>query len=177
MSGGHRHHHSDRHVAQYDALSHQPWFQLALERPYLVIGYVFDLPYVGGSSEGTERIYVDRHAYPVIVKAGLLPGLIKHELVEGILLDHGWKYEIEPEAAHLVASVAEERENLKRGILRQDADEIYRPLIKADEHERLVIVPDDLHMQPYLEPPVDKALIAHMRRAMRDPFGLSPLGV
>src|SRR5579872_3172854 len=153
MSGGRLHHHGDRHVALYESLLHQPWMQLALERPYSVL-VDYDLPYVGGSNVGTTYIYVDRHAYPVIVKAGLLPGLIAHEIWEGILLDHGWNYEIEPWAAHLVASVAEQRENEKRGILRADADGIYRPLIKADEHERLVRVPADLHMQPYLEPPV-----------------------
>lgn len=180
MSAGHPHGTPTfEHARQYDALLHEPWFQLALERPYAVV-ISYDLPYVGGSAVFNWRlnprsytdppplwsIYVDQHAYPIIRDAGLLPGLVMHERVEGILLEHGWTYNEEPFAAHMIASVAEGRVNLARGILPDEADRIYRPLIKADQHERLVRVPPDLHMEPYLAPPVDGRLVARMRAAM-----------
>jgi hypothetical protein len=173
MSAGHPHHHTDVHARQYEALLYKTWFQLALDsRPY-VVDPTYDLPYVGGSSIGLARIYVDRHAYPVIRDAGLLSGLVMHERVEGILLEHGWSYEIEPFAAHLVASAAEAQVYIARGITMAEAARIYAPLIKADEHERLKRVPADLHMEPYLEPPVDARLVARMRSVMTGPAPLA----
>jgi hypothetical protein len=169
MSVGHHHAVEESHAAQYDWLCRQAWFKMAMaHRPEVVTTY--DLPYLGGSSVGMERIYVDVHAYPVVAKAGLLPGLIEHEQVEGVLLEHGWRYAIEPEASHLVASVAENRKYAARGIASETANRIYRPLIKADELERLVCCPFDLHMEAYTEPPVDKRLLARLQLAQaKDP--------
>jgi hypothetical protein len=166
MSSGHSHAASEHNAAQYDWLCRQAWFKMAMaHRPDIIADY--DLPYLGGSSVGMERIYVDAHAYPKVVDARLLPGLIKHEHVEGVLLEHGWRYAIEPKAAHRVAIVAENREYAARGISPEEADRIYRPLIKGDELERLVCCPCDLHMEPYTEPPVDRRLLARLQLAQR----------
>jgi len=166
MSVGHHHAIEERHAAQYDWLCRQAWFKMAMaHRPDVVTSY--DLPYLGGSSVGMERIYVDVHAYLTVANNRLLLGLIKHEHVEGVLLEHGWRYAIEPEASHLVATVAENREYVSLGISPEEANRIYRPLIKADELERLVCCPSDLHMEPYTEPPVDRRLLARLQLAQR----------
>lgn len=164
MSTGHRHAPTDKHAAQLDDLMREPWFVRCLEcarRDVEVLYEGIDLPYVAGSSADLEHVYIDQHAYPKIVAAGLLPGLIEHELVEGILERHGWGYIKEPEAAHMVASVAEDRANEARGISRARADAVYAPLIKADAREKLSAVPVDLNMKPYLET-ASRSLLAHM---------------
>ena len=176
MSVGHNHTVEERHAAQYDHLCRQAWFKMAMAyRPSVIVS--FDLPYVGGSSVGQERVYVDVNAYPIIAKAGLLPGLLKHEHVEGVLLEHGWHYAIEPLASHLVATVAENREYAMRGISLEHANRLYAPLIKADEHERLACCPRDLHMEPYTEPPVDRELLAAVREAQGRDIGDDVWGV
>lgn len=174
-----------RATEQYDGLLHQPWFQLAMSQPY-EINTFFDLPYVAGASttqtwlmapEGMSvitdmramiirRVYIDRHAYRSVMDAGLLPGLCEHELVEAVLEEHGWTYDVPPNAAHEVACVAEDRKNMERGITRSFADSFFAPLIKSDEHERIQYVPRDLIFLPYIEPPIDESLVLHMRTMM-----------
>jgi hypothetical protein len=89
-----------------------------------------------------------------------------HERVEGILLEHGWRYDIEPLASHRVASVAESRVYMARGITMAEAETVYAPLFKAEEHEKIVRLPPNLHMEPYLEPPIDRRLVARMLAVM-----------
>ncbi len=164
MSAGHRHLPTSIHAAQLDDLLRQPWFVRCLERARREVEVLYegiDMPYVAGSSADLEHVYVDQHAYPIILKAGLLPGLIEHELVEGILERHGWSYIKEPNAAHMVASVAEDRCNEARGISRAQADAVYAPLIKADAKEKIRDIPIDLNMKPILETG-SRSLLAHM---------------
>jgi hypothetical protein len=52
----------------------------------------YDIPYVGGISRDGRTVYVDRKAYPALLARGVLPGLIEHERVEGILLRRGMQY-------------------------------------------------------------------------------------
>jgi hypothetical protein len=167
MSAGHRHTPDLRHAAQLDALLAEPWFTRCLDRARRDIEVVhdFDMPYVAGSSTDLSEVYVDQHAYLPIVRAGLLPGLIEHELVEGILERHGWQYLKEPEAAHMVASCAEDRVNEARGISRAQADKVYAPLIKADAKEKIKNIPIELNMKPILETG-SRALLAHMGAKM-----------
>ncbi len=166
-AGHHRNLHSLSHITQLFNLLREPWFVRCLERARRDVRVIYDcdLPYVAGSDTDVDRVYIDRHAYSAIKDAGLLPGLIEHELVEGILERHGWNYEKEPLAAHLVAGCAEERCNQERGISAAQADAVYLPLIKADARERLVAVPIDLNMKPYLET-ASRSLLAHMGARM-----------
>jgi hypothetical protein len=164
VSSGHRHTPTLRHAAQLDALLGEPWFVRCLERARRDVEVLYegvDLPYVAGSNTELEHVYVDQHAYQKVAAAGLLPGLIDHELVEGILLRHGYNYIKEPLAAHMIASCAEDRCNEARGITRETAEAVYAPLEKADARERLSAVPIDLNMKPYLET-ASRSLLAHM---------------
>ncbi len=142
----------------------EPWFVRCLERARGDVEVLYegiDLPYIAGSDAELEHVYVDQHAYSYILSAGLLPGLIDHELVEGILLRHGYNYIKEPLAAHMIASCAEDRCNEARGISRAQANAVYEPLIKAGAGERLATVPIDLNMKPYLET-ASRSLLVHM---------------
>ncbi len=146
----------------------EPWFRRCLERARGDVEVLYegiDLPYIAGSDAELEHVYVDQHAYSYILSAGLLPGLIDHELVEGILLRHGYNYIKEPLAAHMIASCAEDRCNEARGISREMANAVYEPLIKAGARERLFTVPIDLNMKPYLET-ASRSLLAHMGACM-----------
>jgi hypothetical protein len=167
MSVGHRHQATEFHQRQLDGLLSQPWVAHCLARAERDIRVVtdVDMPYVAGSDAELECVFIDRHAYPRILAAGLLPSLIRHEVVEGILERHGWAYIKPPLASHLVATAAEDRENEKRGITRAQADKVYAPLIKADAHEKLKYVPITLNMKPLLETG-DKALLRHVGAVM-----------
>ncbi len=146
----------------------EPWFRRCLERARGDVEVLYegiDLPYIAGSDAELEHVYVDQHAYSYILSAGLLPGLIDHELVEGILLRHGYNYIKEPLAAHMIASCAEDRCNEARGISREMANAVYEPLIKAGARERLFTVPINLNMKPYLET-ASRSLLSHMGARM-----------
>ncbi len=166
-AGHHRNLHRVSHLTQLFNLLREPWFVRCLERARRDVRVIYDcdLPYVAGSDTDVDRVYIDRHAYSAIKDAGLLPSLIEHEVVEGILERHGWNYEKEPLAAHLVASCAEERFNQERGISAAQANAVYEPLIKAGTRERLSTVPIDLNMKPYLET-ASRSLLAHMGARM-----------
>ncbi len=168
MSSGHRHSPTLRHAEQLDALMREPWFVRCLERARRDVEVLYegiDLPYIAGSNAELDHVYVDQHAYPRIVSVGLLPGLIEHELVEGILLMHGYNYIKEPQAAHMIASVAEDRCNKERGVSRAKADAVYLPLIKEGERDKIDAIPIDLNMKPYLET-ASRSLLAHMGARM-----------
>lgn len=163
-----------KHYDMLAKLESQEWFQLARKRPYTLCTKT-DCPYVAGSTtdfgesdwDDWPSIIVDRNALPVVQRERLLPGLVEHELVEAILLSHGWGY-LDPEKpAHLVASAAENICNMRRGISAEEARRIYEPLIKADAREKLKIIHIALNLKPYLDPrDFDKRLLIHMQAVM-----------
>lgn len=178
MSAGHVHasypQPEPKHYEMLAALEREPWFQMARKRPYRLLTTT-DCPYVAGSTtdfgepdwRDWPAIIIDRHGCQKIARAKLLAGLIEHELVEAILLAHGWGYMDKARPAHLVASAAENILYAKRGISVEDAWKVYEPLIKADAHEKLQVIHIGLNMKPYLDPmDFDKRLLMHMQAVM-----------
>ena len=130
----------------------------------------FDLPYIAGYSKDGSRIYIDRHT-PIFrlfqdgraTEFDTTPLLITHETTEKALIDSlGYTYE----QAHKVATAAERRQFVSIigpglwGLYQAKMDQ----LAKHDEHEKLKKVPADLDLTPYLAPPVDKKLLAHLEK-------------
>lgn len=131
----------------------------------------YDLPYLGGYSKDGKTIYFDRHLPYTLSyihdgqKKSFDPTqhILDHECFEKALIDVlGWNYE----HAHHAANGYERRGVLRAGLLWIPYNSAYDPYLKNDEHEKLKKVPADLDMTPYTFPPVDKALLARMKKAM-----------
>jgi len=106
-----------------------------------------DVPFVAGMSEDGETLYVDKEAYPEIVKLGYLRALIVHEMVEHCLMeDVGMKYQ----EAHAIATGAEESTLRADGIdqtkYNADYDRIIRKVASRGKYPN---VPEDLDTEPY----------------------------
>jgi hypothetical protein len=116
-----------------------------------------DLPYLAGYSTDGETIYIDRHLPKTLhcehdgrkYSFDPVPFLQTHESWEKALIDHfGWKYG----PAHQVATKIEHRQVLAHGIpihLYDGKGSELQKYIKADEHEKLKKVPQDLDLTPY----------------------------
>lgn len=131
----------------------------------------YDLPYLGGFSIDGHTIYFDRHLPDEIgfdldgKKYKFCPEhtIPYHERFEKAVMDAlGWTYS----AAHQAANANERRHTTTMGLPWTEYNKALEPYIKADEHEKLKKLPPDLDMRPYLEPPVDHKLVAHMQKIM-----------
>ncbi len=127
----------------------------------------YDIPYLGGYSTDGRTIYFDRHL-PKELKVGGVTfnptlTLTMHESLEKALIDVlGYGYE----QAHKAATAYEKRGVLSilgPGTWDQYSNKLDK-FIKADEHEKLKKVPSDLDLTPYLAPPVDRKLLAHLEK-------------
>lgn len=174
MSRGHPHHHGfgldtaalDRILANSDVMEkfHRP-FELDKTQ---------DMPYVAGYSVDGSRIYLDRHLPPEVEITGgddwrvtIRPEdfLQYHERMEKACIDAlGYSYP----NAHRVATAFERRRVTM--MLGPRAwvpyQRVWAQYAKHDEHEKLRRMPADFDMTPVLAPPVDKALVARVQRAM-----------
>lgn len=134
--------------------------------PYEV-NKAFDLPYLAGYSKDGKTRYIDRHLPELLECEGRkfdpTPHLCDHEGFEKAVMEVlGWAYK----HAHEAANGYERRGVMKAGLLWGPYNAALAPYVKSDEHERLERVPPDLDMAPYNAPPVDKRLLAHMKKAM-----------
>lgn len=173
MSSGHRHSGGfGIDTGQLDRLMKNEAVRECFNRPF-VVSRDSDLPYIGGYSTDGHTIYLDRHL-PATIRFEIdgkkyefdpTPFLILHERTEKALID-ALKFNYTP--AHRVATAAERR--LFVQMIGPGAWPHYQGKMdqyaKHDEHEKLTKVPSDLDMTPYLEPPVDKKLVAHMDSVM-----------
>lgn len=141
-----------------------------LYSPYTV-NRSFDLPYLAGYSKDGKTRYIDRHLPEILAyeedgqkkEFNPIPHLCDHEGFEKSVMDVlGWNYR----HAHEAANGFERRGVLKAGLSWAAYNKALDPFIKFDEHERLEKLPPDLDMAPYNAPPVDKRLLAHMKKAM-----------
>lgn len=126
-----------------------------------------DLPYLAGYSNDGGTVYIDRHMPPTMKYKGREIDtdafLILHEKVEKTLIDQlGFDYW----KAHRIATRAEEDAEDEAGVPFAVFQKFFKPYIKADAHEKLIRVPADLDMTPYLARPVDRKLVARMRMRM-----------
>ena len=128
----------------FDALLAKPWFlREYLRRPR--VDSSWDIPYVGGVSLDNSTVYVDRHAFIWITRNGYLPALIAHEHVEGILMAHGWQYEL----AHHIANAAENEVYRRVGIDPKSTQQFWNELIRKAGDETVTRCPPDLNTEPY----------------------------
>lgn len=114
----------------------------------------------------SEHLHRNGHvrAYGIILvkdrPLDVKPGLIRHERLEQALEDElGWPYD---RLAHPVAQHWEERDYRAKGFDPKDVEKAFRPHIKHDEAERIVLTPTDLDMRPLLAPPRSDAIIARI---------------
>lgn len=173
MSSGH--HHTDASPG----LNSQALDRLLADRAvreclyrYRPIDRNFDIPYLAGYSQDGSTIFIDRHLPETLElefdgrKREVNPDeyLRRHEGMEKSLIDTlGYGYA----AAHAAATAWE-----RRGVLERlgpgwwvPYSEALAPWIKSDQLEKLVKVPSNLDMTPYLAEPVDKALVARIQAA------------
>ena len=177
MSSGHRHEHKLSRKELDDlldeALAH-PKVKRRLARPAELVTR-YDVPLLGSSSVGLERVYLDQHLryhdwpYGVLPVQGrrldVKPGLMRHEKLEPILEDElGWPY---LPLAHPVAQHWEERDYIRKGFDPAKVERAFRPYIKADAHERIKRCPTDMDLRPELSPPVDRELIKRIKAAQQ----------
>jgi hypothetical protein len=174
MSSGHRSQKKPTDKELDDLLDHalaDAKVKKELAKPYTVVR-IYDMSYLGGSSIGWRKVYLDQHlrygpkngnlnSFGVIPVDGRMlnvqPGLIRHERLEPILENvYDWPY---LPLAHHVAQHWEERDYERRGFKPADVEKALRPYIKADAHERIVKVPTDLDMRPMLSAPMDLKLL------------------
>lgn len=165
MSTGHHHGAvSDGHRVELARISRLPWFRQGMAIPKVLIR-ASQIPWLGGSSTDLKRIYADPRfrGYAPYGKAKinarvLLPALIRHEVVEGILLvlgrdERGQRYSYD--GAHEIATAAE-LETARRiieglGLRFSPAayQAIYRPFLAVTEPGPWINLPPDLNMEPY----------------------------
>ncbi len=148
MSSGHTHPVSIG-SAEVDKAMSDPAVKANLAKPYQ-LNRNYDLPYLAGYSQDGATIYIDRHLPKELRINGRLvdptPFLETHEHTEKSIIDGlGWKYA----AAHEVATAMERRRVLEAGINWQAYSAALKPLIKADEGEKIEHTPPDLDLSPY----------------------------
>ena len=166
MSTGRHGHPTEDHVAELQRIRQQPWFKKALliERRLL---RNFTIPWLGGSSMDTRRIYIDPRFYGLIVRyldreiqvEHLVPGVIEHEVVEAILLvfgrtEAGGRYDYD--GAHEIATAAEEQVaqrifvKIGRRFIPEAYEELFKPFLKLTERPAgWFNLPADLNLEPY----------------------------
>lgn len=175
LSSGHSHHEGFGLNSQaLDRLLKNESVQQHLNRPKEV-SHGYDIPYLGSYSSDGNRLYFDRHLPDELtiyldgkkVIFDPIPTLILHESLEKALIDV-LHYDYAP--AHKAATAYE-----RRGVLERLGPGMWDPYqrvlekyIKADEHEKLVKVPKDLDLTPYVSKPVDRKLIAHLEKFVTD---------
>ena len=173
MSAGHESHPATGALSSHtiDRILTNPAIREHVYRSY-DLDHDHDLPYLAGYSKDGKTIYIDRHLPEHIsyVSDGLKKefnpsDFVKlHEILEKACIDVlGWGYY----HAHEAANGYERRAVMRAGLLWTPYNKALAPYIKADEHEKLKKVPADLDMTPYYAPPVNKKLVAHMKKVMK----------
>lgn len=179
MSAGRHGSFTDAHAKELQRIYRTPWFQKAAKIERRLFRKV-EIPWLGGSSQDTRRIYVD-HRFAgkakycgkmIDVSLCVLP-VIDHEVIEGILLvfgtdEAGKRYEYD--GAHEIATCAEEtvaaRIFAKAGLsFNHDAyQEIFKPFLAVTVKPPWNNLPSDLNTTPYRED--DPAMFKEIERAM-----------
>lgn len=166
MSFGHHHQHpNEDHLRELAKIEKSAWYKKERRTP-IEIDHTHEVPYLGGSSkiiDGKRIIFVDHRAYPLIKKLGLLDGLIEHEWVESILLDHGYSYA----DAHEFATAAENNVYRRQGKPPKQVEQHYPKLLKLTEGEPITNIDPRLRLEPYKAKPQKPRLLQQMQGAMK----------
>jgi hypothetical protein len=180
MSAGRpRHTVTDDHLRELARIESRPWF-IHGKKILKILDRTHDTPWLGGSSTDLKHIYVDPlfrgnaqylgRPFPV---RRLLPPLIEHEEVEGILLVFGtdasgnaYRYD----GAHEIATAAEIRKARRLmaslGLPWNEAayQDIFKPFLKMTERPPWPNIATDLNTECYRED--DPALYREIERAI-----------
>lgn len=173
MSSGHEQwHNSDRseRTKLLRQVLRDPKVKRWLSRPYTVITTT-DVPLLGSSSIGWERIYIDRHLRApwrpvgtIIVDeqpCNTIGGLIRHERLEPCLEQvFGWSYK----SAHLLAECWEDEYYRERHFNPRAVEQAFKPYIKAARHEALQKVATDIDLRPEMAPPRSSGLLERIKK-------------
>jgi hypothetical protein len=122
----------------------------------------FDIPYLAGYSKDGKTIYIDRHlpptmpfyhamnntASPTNSTIHVDPFLVVHESVEKALID---ELNIHYQMAHEIALNAEHAAVLSMGLSWAAYDAFMQKYIKRAASEKLIKVPKDLDLKPYVD--------------------------
>lgn len=144
-----RHHHS---IA--DSGIESPHSVAVAEKDLLAavrVDHRHDVPLIAGMSVSGKVCYVDRIAYPMIMKLGYLAPLMIHEIVEHLLMTI---YRLEYDPAHAIATGAEEAAAVARGINLPRYNRNFDKIILAvTSRPSFPMIPIDLDRKPYRESP------------------------
>jgi uncharacterized protein (DUF1684 family) len=116
------------------------------------IDHKHDVPYLAGYSKDGGTIYLDRHL-PLEIKidgkrVNITGFIVRHEHTEKSLIDaFGMKYL----PAHRIATAAEHELVQFHGIDPMEYEAKIRPHIKTAENEKLIKIPTDLDLTPYVD--------------------------
>jgi hypothetical protein len=154
----------DKHWAELKRIEQTAWFQKGWARPKVLIRTA-QIPWLGGSSIDLRRIYVDPRftgyapygKVKILVRA-LVPAVVRHEVVEGILLLLGTDEAGKPydyDGAHEIATAAEFL--VAKRILGgfglpfngTTYNAIYDPFVKITAKGPWKNLPLDLNTEPY----------------------------
>lgn len=177
MSAGHHARFTDAHRKELERIQRTPWYQKAVKLERRLFRKV-EIPWLGGSSQDTQRIYVDhrfagqaRYLGKLIDVSICIPGVVTHEVDEGIFLmfgltEDGQRYEYD--GAHELATCAEEiiaqRAFAKAGLRfdQQAYQDIFKPFLAITKQAPWRNLPRDLNTIPYRED--DPALFKEIER-------------
>ena len=173
MSAGHKHQESAAvSSAKIEELRRDPQVMSKLYRA-TTEDNSWDIPFIAGYSTDGKTIYFDRNLPKELTiehdgrKRTFDPRSFYrvHETWEKALIDAlGYTYF----PAHRVATAMEKRAVLERlgPMWWMPYTEAADGLAKTDEHERIRRCPRDLDLTPYEATPVDRRLLAAVKRAM-----------
>ena len=180
MSSGHRDiEPNEDHYRELKRISQLPWFLRGLAIKKQLVRNV-EIPWLGGSSTDLSRIYIDhrfsgvaRYRKEPINVAILVPAVVQHEGIEGILLVEGTDEAGKPyqyDGAHELATAAEEQKAEKiitqMGLRwdRQAYQDIFKPFIEVMATPPWVNLPADLNVTPYRDD--DPAMFREIERTI-----------
>jgi hypothetical protein len=164
VSAGHHAKVSETHWREFQKIRARPWFQQGVAIPKTLIRKN-DVPWLAGSSADLKRIYIDprfrgtgRFGKAFVLVGKFIPGIVRHEIVEGILLvlgrdEKGQRYEYD--GAHEIATAAELRvakiiaQKLGLNWSVTAYQDMFAPFLKAMQSPPWTNLPLDLNLTPY----------------------------
>lgn len=115
------------------------------------LDHVHDVPLCAGMSRDGRTLFVDRFAYPMIVKLGYLAPLIVHEATEHLLMTY---FGLDYAPAHAIATGAEEAAARSRGIdLTRYNRNWNRIILEVGKRRSYPLISPELDPQPYRQMP------------------------
>lgn len=108
----------------------------------------YDIPYLGGYSKDGFTVYIDRHIPDVIEGINVISFLKIHEIAEKAIIDI---FDLDYKQAHQLATKIERMMVERKEVSWKDYSLALKPFIKTTAHEKLVKVPKDLDLTPYVD--------------------------